>query len=214
MVGRLRRSLAVIALSSITMAIIAFMAALSLVKGQTAGHGAHMPYAGQHTRAVKSLSESDMQALKNGSGWGLAKAAELNGLPGPLHVLELADEMDLTPEQRAKIEQVFADMRGNAQRLGGVLIAAERRLDVFFQSGGWKGDAARERLAHLVQAAAQARGELRLVHLKAHLEMAPILSARQIARYNQLRGYGKGDPCAAVPKGHDPVMWRRHNGCN
>ena len=29
---------------------------------------------------------------------GLALAAELNGYPGPLHVIELADSLRLTPE--------------------------------------------------------------------------------------------------------------------
>ena len=32
---------------------------------------------------------------------GLALAAELNGYPGPSHVLELADKLELSAEQRA-----------------------------------------------------------------------------------------------------------------
>jgi hypothetical protein len=58
-----------------------------------AGHQAPQsfasPYAGQETRRIKSLSEQDIDELRQGRGWGLAKAAELNGLPGPAHLLEM-----------------------------------------------------------------------------------------------------------------------------
>jgi len=39
------------------------------------------PYAGQETREIRTLSEEDIRQLQKGEGWGLAKAAELNGLP-------------------------------------------------------------------------------------------------------------------------------------
>lgn len=44
--------------------------------GQAAGgHGGHKSkYAGQVTRAIKSLSEDDIAELRRGGGWGLAKA--------------------------------------------------------------------------------------------------------------------------------------------
>jgi hypothetical protein len=28
-----------------------------------------------------------------------------------------------------------------------------------------------------------------------------------------MRGYGEGDPWKNVPAGHDPEMWKKHNGC-
>ena len=55
-------------------------------------------YVGQEKREIKSLSESDIEELKNGGGWGLAKAAELNGVPGPVHLLEMKKEIGLNPE--------------------------------------------------------------------------------------------------------------------
>ena len=39
---------------------------------------------------IKSLSQDDQSALLAGRGMGLARPAELNGYPGPAHVLELA----------------------------------------------------------------------------------------------------------------------------
>ena len=53
----------------------------------------HTPYAGQQQRAVKALSEQQVADLRAGRGMGLALAAELNGYPGPLHVIELADKL-------------------------------------------------------------------------------------------------------------------------
>ncbi len=41
----------------------------------------------------------------------LAQAAELNGYPGPLHVLELADALELTPEQRARTQSLFKEVQ-------------------------------------------------------------------------------------------------------
>jgi hypothetical protein len=54
------------------------------------------PYAGQQARTIKALSDEEIAALRNGEGLGMAKAAELNGYPGPLHVLALAAQLELT----------------------------------------------------------------------------------------------------------------------
>ena len=54
--------------------------------GQGSKESYRSPYAGQENRQIKSLSANDIQELKRGGGWGLAKAAELNGLPGPAQV--------------------------------------------------------------------------------------------------------------------------------
>ena len=60
----------------------------------------------------------------------------------------------------------------------------------------------------------ETRAALRYVHLSAHLEMKKILTTDQINQYNHLRGYASDDPCANVPDGHDPDMWRKHNNCS
>ena len=51
-------------------------------------------YVGEEYRKIKSLSPDDVEELKKGGGWGLAKAAELNGLPGPAHILEMEDKIN------------------------------------------------------------------------------------------------------------------------
>jgi hypothetical protein len=40
-----------------------------------AQHQAHSPYAGFESREIKSLSDSDLEELRRGGGWGLALSA-------------------------------------------------------------------------------------------------------------------------------------------
>ena len=173
-------------------------------------HGtAPSAYAGEETRLIKSLSEQDLEEIARGGGWGLARAAELNGVPGPTHLLELAEEIALTEQQRNDIEAIRAQMQADAITAGERFVAAERALEKAFQQGATVAEA----LERLVAEAGQARAALRLVHLHAHLLTLPLLTDSQVSQYSVLRGYSD-DPCASVPDGHDPDMWRSHNGCN
>jgi hypothetical protein len=65
------------------------------------------PYAGRQTRSIKALSDEDIDALRKGEGMGLAKAAELNGYPGPAHVRALAKQLRLSDDQLARIAAIF-----------------------------------------------------------------------------------------------------------
>ena len=172
-------------------------------------HAAHSPYAGMQDRAIKSLSDADIDELKRGGGWGLALPAELNGVPGPAHLLELKDEIPLSAEQVQRIQGLFDDMRAAAIPTGERLIAAEAAIEAAFASGTVDEASLRSLLAE----AESARTELRFIHLSQHYKTVQFLNPEQIARYNVLRGYAD-DPCANVPEGHNPEMYRRHMGCN
>ena len=190
-------------------ATMVFATALALpALAQHGGHGAASPYAGEQRREIKSLSAEDIAELRRGGGWGLAKPAELNGMPGPAHLLELKERIPLTPDQVKAIDALFQAMRRDAIAEGERLIAHERALDNAFRNRAVTHESLREMLA----AIEASRAALRYVHLAAHLATPALLTEAQIARYNQLRGYGV-DPCANVPAGHDPALWRRHNGC-
>lgn len=169
----------------------------------------HQPYAGHQSRDIAALSATDIAELEAGRGWGLALAAELNGYPGPAHVLDLADGLALSATHRAEVADIFSEMQAEAVKAGNALIAAERALDRAFEEATIDADL----LKVLVRNAAKARGNLRFVHLSRHLQTIRVLNAGQIERYNVQRGYAL-DPCASVPDGHDASMWRQHNGCN
>jgi hypothetical protein len=59
---------------------------------------------------------------------GLALPAELTGYPGPSHVLENADVLGLTIEQRESTKVLFAAMKAEAIPVGTQLIDQEARL--------------------------------------------------------------------------------------
>ncbi len=176
-----------------------------------AQHDGAAPYAGSQKREIASLSEQDLMALREGKGWGLALPAEVNGAPGPSHLLELSEELDLTTAQVSAITTIYDEMTAAAISAGEAFITAEKALNDAFKRGGLE----EVELAKLAGEAGDARTKLRLIHLAAHLKTLPVLTDEQIAGYSRLRGYGdqKGKPCASVPEGHDPVMWRKHNGC-
>jgi len=146
------------------------------------------PYAGMETRDIKALSESDIEGLLSGAGMGYAMAAELNGYPGPKHVLELADELALTDEQREQTEALFAAMQNEAIVFGKKLIALESELDAAFASNEIDSGL----ILALTSQIGAVESMLRAAHLKTHLEMTPLLSMHQQHMYQQLRGYGEG----------------------
>src|SRR5712692_118926 len=145
----------------------------------------HSPYAGQQAREIKALSEDEVQAYLTGQGMALAKAAELNQYPGPLHVLELAPQLQLSEAQKLQTEKIRAAMLSEATSLGQSIVEKERELDALFARG--KIDDSKLRAA--VGDIARLQGELRTAHLRAHLELKPILTPEQVKRYNELRGY-------------------------
>jgi hypothetical protein len=157
------------------------------------------PYAGLESRPVKALSGERRAGLLAGAGLGYAMAAELNGHPGPKHVLELANELGLSAEQRSGVQASFDRMHAESVRLGAALVAAEEQLDRRFAHRHL--DAAT--LAGLTAEIARLDGELRYAHLVAHLETDALLDAGQRARYAELRGYGQAG--AARPAGSEHV---------
>ena len=92
------------------------------------------PYAGEEGRDIKALSAQDIDAYLTGKGMGYAKAAELNGYAGPKRVLEMASELALSDEQRARTQALFDSMQTKAVELGRQLVDEERKLDRLFAS--------------------------------------------------------------------------------
>ena len=166
-------------------------------------------YAGEEKREIKTLSENDIEELKNGEGWGLAKAAELNGVPGPAHLLEMQKEIGLNSKQVQEIEDLYNKMKQEAIPLGFELIELEKALNEHFADR----TITYESLDVSLEKIAQVHKKLRYVHLSTHLKTPDILTPEQIVLYNKLRGYSSADPCKNIPVGHDPEMWKRHNNC-
>lgn len=161
------------------------------------------PYAGQQQREIKALSPEEVQAYAQGQGFGFAKAAELNGYPGPLHTLELAQELDLSEEQRARTQALLTQHKAEARQIGAQLIEGERALDQAFSSQ----TVDEKTLAALIAASGEKLAQLRAAHLQTHLVQTAMLTAEQIARYKTLRGYDKAvdAPRHDMQPGHHPA---------
>jgi Spy/CpxP family protein refolding chaperone len=173
------------------------------------------PYVGQESRGIKALSQDDVEGLLAGAGTpfgGMAKPAELNGYPGPRHVLDAfkTGELDLTNQQQKEVEVLYEAMKQQAINLGKRILDIENELDKAFKNKTITNNF----LERAVAESTDAYSKLRVTHLKYHLQMVDVLSDEQVAQYNYLRGYTKkGGPCENIPGGHNTELWKLHNNC-
>ncbi len=146
------------------------------------------PYVAQLASPVRGLSRQEVADLQAGHGMGFARMAELNSYPGPRHLLDLQAELELAADQVTQIEAIFAAMSAEAKTLGAAIVEAEAELSMTFADGTINEATLAEQVAQI----AEQYGQLRLIHLRAHLQVAPLLTAEQIAKYDDLRGYTAG----------------------
>jgi hypothetical protein len=162
---------------SVVVAVLAFGTAV-----------AQTPYAGMQARSIKALSDQQIADLRAGRGTGLALAAELNGYPGPGHLLELADEIGLSEAQRNGARSMFEAMKAETIPIGERLIAQEAALDKLFAEHA----ITPETLSAATARIGATQSQLRAAHLKYHLLTVAILEPSQIQQYSALRGYDRG----------------------
>ena len=130
--------------------------------------------------------EEERGAIERGEGFGMALAADKNGYPGPKHVLEMKKELKLTPAQEAAMDKLMVEMKTKALAKGKDVLLAEKRLEELFAQGK-----SEDELREETYRVASLRAELRWVHLATHLAAKKILTAKQIAAYQQIR-HGQG----------------------
>ena len=159
---------------------------LVLAAPAVAQHG--QGYAAHAGREIKALSGDEVKQYQAGGGMSYALAAELNHYPGPMHALELADALKLTRAQRDALRTLMEAHKAEARTIGARLVEAERELDRLFASSAvTAGD-----LRAKVQAAGDLRSEYRISHLDTHRRARELLTADQVQRYDDLRGYAAG----------------------
>ena len=176
-------------MNPLTLVFVLAIAGLAPVQQHQVEH-AHSPYAGEEDSEIPALTAEQLRQLENGEGMGLARAAELNHYPGPKHALELAEELSLSAEQRVQIVEIRDRMKAEAIRLGSEILEAECTLNRRFEHQHIDEAALRSAIREI----ARLNGELRYVHLAAHLETTRVLTPEQVQAYDQLRGYGHGEP--------------------
>src|ERR1700687_1839976 len=100
------------------------------VSSAVMAQGHHQPYATHETREIKALSDDEAKQYLSGAGMGYAKAAELNHFPGPMHVLELADSLQLSADQRRAVKALMDEHKAQARAIGVKLVESERGLEM------------------------------------------------------------------------------------
>jgi Spy/CpxP family protein refolding chaperone len=178
----MQRRLRVIASPVIILSVVSFAV---FTYSRASSQVAQSPYVNQLSSPVRGLSAQEVNDLLNGHGAGYARMAELNSYPGPAHILEIKEQLNLSVEQTQKIEAAFQTMNAEAKRIGRDIVEREQELSASFASG----TITPAKLQTQTELLAALYAELRATHLEAHLEITPMLSPQQITAYNTLRGY-------------------------
>jgi Spy/CpxP family protein refolding chaperone len=126
---------------------------------------------------------ADRDGLLAGEGMGMAKYAESNGFPGPKHVLDLADKLQLTAKQKVEVQEIYDEMLSRARTLGKMIVKVEEELNYQFSSGMLKQESVEED----AESIGKMRGSLRGVHLAAHVRTKAVLTPKQVELYVALR---------------------------
>jgi Spy/CpxP family protein refolding chaperone len=141
--------------------------------------------------------------IATGRGFGMAFAADHNGYPGPLHILELKDQLKSTPEQEAKAQALMAATLAESRPRSARLLDAEAKLRQLFASG----QADETTVRAVVAEVEKARTGVRLVHLMTHLKTRDLLTEEQRRLYHEARWslhgpigpHGGGSPAGGAP---------------
>jgi hypothetical protein len=189
-----RHSLLYILIGIVVLVILGLNFSTHSLHAQSSSHSGHVTnntiskYTSQENRLIKSLSPEDIESLQTGTGdafGGMAKLAELNGYPGPRHVLDLANELKLSNKQKANITAIYDNMKKKAVDLGQEIISIEKIANEGFINK----TITDYQMKQLIFKSSQIYGQLRYTHLITHLKILDILTPEQVNLYNNLRGY-------------------------
>jgi Spy/CpxP family protein refolding chaperone len=135
---------------------------------------------------IKTLTPDEVRGYLAGEGLGMAKAGELNHYPGPKHVLAMAGHLGLSDAQKTGIEKIEASMTAAAVPLGREIVDAEGALDRAFADKTIDESSLSALTLHI----GDLEGQLRAVHLSAHLATRKLLTDDQVMMYDGMRGNG------------------------
>lgn len=165
--------------------LLAFIIAVLMIVSSSNLSNAQSPYTSQLNSPVRGLSAQEVDDLINGRGAGYARTAELNHYPGPKHVLDMKQELALSPEQEQQIEVIFSQMNMKAKQVGREIVEHEQQFSNVFAQGEISESDINEQARRL----GMLYGQYRSIHLQPHLKVRQLLSPEQIAKYDQLQGY-------------------------
>lgn len=133
---------------------------------------------------LSGVSEQEKEALLKGGGLGAGMIAMMNGYPGPKHVLEMGDELELTDAQRESIGTIYGKVKAESVKYGTELVEKDEALAAMFTSGSVDtGDV--EKLAREI---GELQGRVRAEHLNAHVKTYDALTPAQREKLSSMQG--------------------------
>jgi Spy/CpxP family protein refolding chaperone len=170
--------------SILFIAVVSVLGSIAFAAAQTGGHGSHgVDSASAPHRRMQAALEERNGVIAKGLGAGLAFPADQNSYPGPLHVLEHKDALQLTAPQERRMAALQAAMFAASRPASRRLLEAEDRLRRLFADG--VADESRVRAA--VADVERAWTDVRLVHLLTHLQARVVLTEEQRRIYHEVR---------------------------
>ncbi|HMB37963.1 MAG TPA: hypothetical protein VKO85_02715 [Wenzhouxiangellaceae bacterium] len=144
---------------------------------------------GQHGNRHQSMQAREFSNLRQGRGMGMGRVAGVNGYPGPRHVLEHAEALELTEGQIERSGELMARVKTRAPELGNQIVDAEKRLEAMFAEGSINA----AKMDSLLLEIAELRAHLRSLHLTAHLDQAAVLTEAQLEKFKTLQSAAETD---------------------
>ena len=166
----------------VMLGVVVGIAVTAAAAAASAQHGHGGAGAEGHQMAQACATEFE-KVVGEGRGFGLAFAADQNGYPGPMHVLELRDRLKLTADQTAKVQELMHAMFAESRPKGARLLEAEAKLRRLFADRAADEAAVRGAVGEVERA----RSEVRLVHLLTHLKTRDLLTEDQRRVYHEAR---------------------------
>lgn len=130
------------------------------------------------------VSGQEKEALLTGAGLGAGMIAMMNGYPGPKHVLEMGDELELTVAQRESIGTIYGNVKAESVKLGTELVEKDEALAALFASGSVKTGDVEKRAREI----GELQGRVRAAHLNAHVETFEALTPAQREQLSSMQG--------------------------
>lgn len=199
--------------TSLHFAVAVFLAMVSISSVLSAKEQEYRSKPGQQQKTlIKSLSSCDIAPLTKGQGWELANVAELNGMPAPLHLLEMKNSIHLTKKQIKKISAIYDEMTTKTLKLDHRLIQLKEKLNNEFRHS----TITDKKLKNILSSIADTQKERRYRHLLAHLSSRHFLTTKQVNDYYKLRDCAatalrraviKGDASSQVTPNDDLIFF-------
>lgn len=130
------------------------------------------------------VSAQEKEALLKGAGLGAGMIAMMNGYPGPKHVLEMGDELELTAAQRESIGTIYGKVKAESVKYGTELVEKDEELAALFASGSVSTD----KVEKLSRDIGELQGRVRAAHLNAHVETFDALTPAQRETLSSMQG--------------------------